>query len=596
MKPFNLSLVALTLSSTLLVGCQSTQDITKPSSTSVQAQSVNVFESVAKDIVAYRKSVDPYQQKEGVNGYFLPNLSPEFLANNHAKNVAFLARLNAVDVSALDEQNRINHAIIISQVQNTVDEYDFNAHYMPLTSEFGFHSALSFMVSRSSFKTVEDYQLYLKRLAGVPRYFEQNIAWMKKGIAIGLTQPKPVLLGYEDSINAFIVKSPEQSEFYKPFKNKPEHISDADFAKLKTQAQSIISNSVIPSYQSYLSFFETEYAPNARAEIGISTTPNGSEFYQNRVKHYTTTDMTAEQVHQLGLAEVKRIRDEMQQVIAKTGFTGSFAEFVQFLRTDPQFYAKSAEQLLKEASFIAKKADAQLPKFFKLLPRTPYGVAPVPDSIAPKYTTGRYVGANKDTAPGYYWVNTYGLDKRPLYVLEALTLHEAVPGHHLQISLNKELENVPGYRRSHYISAFGEGWGLYSEYLGKEMGFYQDAYSDFGRLTYEMWRAARLVVDTGMHMFGWSRERAMTFMQDNSALSLHNIKTETDRYISWPGQALSYKIGELTIKRLRKKTEQALGAEFDIREFHFQILKNGSLPLNLLEEQIDAYIETAKKA
>ena len=596
MKPFNLSLVALTLSSTLLVGCQSTQDITAPSSTSVQAQSVNVFESVANDIVAYRKSVDPYQQKEGVNGYFLPNLSPEFLANNHAKNVAFLARLNAVDVSALDEQNRINHAIIVSQVQNTVDEYDFNAHYMPLTSEFGFHSALSFMVSRSSFKTVEDYQLYLKRLAGVPRYFEQNIAWMKKGIAIGLTQPKPVLLGYEESINAFIVKSPEQSEFYKPFKNKPGHISDADFAKLKTQAKSIISNSVIPSYQSYLSFFETEYAPNARADIGISTTPNGSEFYQNRVKHYTTTDMTAEQVHQLGLAEVKRIRDEMQQVIAKTGFTGSFAEFVQFLRTDPQFYAKSAEQLLKEASFIAKKADAQLPKFFKLLPRTPYGVAPVPDSIAPKYTTGRYVGANKDTAPGYYWVNTYGLDKRPLYVLEALTLHEAVPGHHLQISLNKELENVPGYRRSHYISAFGEGWGLYSEYLGKEMGFYQDAYSDFGRLTYEMWRAARLVVDTGMHMFGWSRECAMTFMQDNSALSLHNIKTETDRYISWPGQALSYKIGELTIKRLRKKTEQALGAEFDIREFHFQILKNGSLPLNLLEEQIDAYIETAKKA
>ncbi|ATC99932.1 MULTISPECIES: DUF885 domain-containing protein [Pseudoalteromonas] len=596
MKPFNLSLVALTLSSTLLVGCQSTQDITAATSTSVQAQSVSVFESVANDIVAYRKSVDPYQQKEGVNGYFLPDLSPEFLANNHAKNVAFLARLNAVDVSALDEQNRINHAIIFSQVQNSVDEYDFNAHYMPLTSEFGFHSALSFMVSRSSFKTVEDYQLYLKRLAGVPRYFEQNIAWMKKGIAIGLTQPKPVLLGYEDSINAFIVKSPEQSEFYKPFKNKPEHISDADFAKLKTQAQSIISNSVIPSYQSYLSFFETEYAPNARAEIGISTTPNGSEFYQNRVKHYTTTDMTAEQVHQLGLAEVKRIRDEMQQVIAKTGFTGSFAEFVQFLRTDPQFYAKSAEQLLKEASFIAKKADAQLPKFFKLLPRTPYGVAPVPDSIAPKYTTGRYVGANKDTAPGYYWVNTYGLDKRPLYVLEALTLHEAVPGHHLQISLNKELENVPGYRRSHYISAFGEGWGLYSEYLGKEMGFYQDAYSDFGRLTYEMWRAARLVVDTGMHMFGWSRERAMTFMQDNSALSLHNIKTETDRYISWPGQALSYKIGELTIKRLRKKTEQALGAEFDIREFHFQILKNGSLPLNLLEAQIDAYIETAKKA
>ena len=305
--------------------------------------------------------------------------------------------------------------------------------------------------------------------------------------------------------------------------------------------------------------------------------------------------MSAEAVHQLGLKEVERIRNEMQQVIEKTGFEGSFAEFVQFLSTDPQFYAKSAEELLKEASYIAKKADAQLPKFFKLMPRTPYGVAPVPASIAPKYTTGRYVGANKDTDPGYYWVNTYGLDKRPLYVLEALTLHEAVPGHHFQISLNKELENVPDYRRNHYISAFGEGWGLYSEYLGKEMGFYQDAYSDFGRLTYEMWRAARLVVDTGMHMFGWSREQAMTFMQENSALSLHNIKTETDRYISWPGQALSYKIGELTIKRLRKQAEAELGQNFDIREFHFQILKNGSLPLELLERQIETYVEAAKQ-
>ena len=234
--------------------------------------------------------------------------------------------------------------------------------------------------------------------------------------------------------------------------------------------------------------------------------------------------MTAKEVHELGLAEVKRIRGEMNEVIASTGFKGSFADFVQFLRTDEQFYAKSAEELLKEASYIAKKADAQLPKFFKLLPRTPYGVEPVPDSIAPKYTTGRYIRANGETDAGYYWVNTYGLDKRPLYVLEALTLHEAVPGHHLQISLNRELDDVPKYRRNHYISAFGEGWGLYAEYLGQEMGFYQDAYSQFGRLTYEMWRAARLVVDTGMHMFGWTREQTMTFMQENSALSLHNIK------------------------------------------------------------------------
>ncbi len=265
---------------------------------------------------------------------------------------------------------------------------------------------------------------------------------------------------------------------------------------------------------------------------------------------------------------------------------------MQFLRTDPQFYAKTPEALLKEAAYIAKKMDAQLPKLFHTLPRKPYGVAPVPASIAPKYTTGRYSGARSDTDAGYYWVNTYALDKRPLYVLEALTLHEAVPGHHLQISLNAELDYLPEYRRNEYISAFGEGWGLYSEFLGIEAGFYQDPYSDFGRLTYEMWRAARLVVDTGMHMFGWSRERAMNFMKDNTALSLHNVKTETDRYISWPAQALSYKIGELTIKRLRRKAEKALGDQFDIREFHHQILRHGSVPLFVLEEQIDKYIET----
>jgi uncharacterized protein (DUF885 family) len=414
---------------------------------------------------------------------------------------------------------------------------------------------------------------------------------MRQGIKSGLTQPQPVLTGYEDSIKAFIVEQVEESDFYRPFKTKPEYLSESEFLTLTHNAKEIIEQKVIPSYLAYLTFFESEYVPNARKEIGISSTPNGEAFYQNRVRYFTTTNMTAQQVHQLGVAEVARIRAEMEQVIAKTGFKGSFSEFVAFLRSDPQFYAKSSLELLKEASYIAKKADAQLPKFFKVLPRTPYGVAPVPSSIAPKYTTGRYVGPNKDTSPGYYWVNTYGLDKRPLYVLEALTLHEAVPGHHLQISLNKELEDVPDYRRNHYISAFGEGWGLYSEYLGKEMGFYQDAYSDFGRLTYEMWRAARLVVDTGMHMFGWSRQQTMDFMQQNSALSLHNIKTETDRYISWPGQALSYKVGELTIKRLREKTENALGQNFDIREFHFQVLKNGSLPLSLLERQIDEYIQ-----
>ena len=596
MRTIKVSVLTLALSSALLSGCQSTDNSIASESIVSQTQATQQFEQLADKIVTYRNSIDPFKNKDGVDGYFLQNLSSEFLAENFAKNQAFLSGLNGINVAQLDEQNQINHSIMLSQVKNVVDEYRFNAHYMPLTSEFGFHSALSFMISSSSFKTADDYQLYLNRLAGVKRYFEQNIFWMKKGVEVGLTQPKPVLVGYQESIKAYLVDEPSKSAFYRPFLKKPEHISENVFTELQGKAKAIIAEQVIPAYENYLSFFESEYQPNARAAIGISSIPNGVDYYQNRVKYYTTTNMTAEQVHQLGLQEVKRIRSEMQQIIDSTGFKGTFAEFVQFLRTDPQFYAKSAEELLKEASYIAKKADAQLPKFFKLLPRTPYGVEPVPDSIAPKYTTGRYVGANRDTDPGYYWVNTYGLDKRPLYVLEALTLHEAVPGHHLQISLNKELENVPDYRRNHYISAFGEGWGLYSEYLGKEMGFYQDAYSDFGRLTYEMWRAARLVVDTGMHLFGWSREKAMTFMQENSALSLHNIKTETDRYISWPGQALSYKIGELTIKRLRAKAEAELQQNFDIREFHYQILKNGSLPLNLLERQIERYIELAKQA
>lgn len=580
------TLLATTLAGMILTGCQTTADSnsTAQSAVTVASQSEKTFNTVSQQIVDYRKSIDVYANKEGVNGYFLPNLSPTFLDANYQKNTAFQKLLVAIDVASLSEQDQINHAIISSQVANSIDEYRFNAHYMPLTSEFGFHSALSFMVSNSSFRTAEDYQLYLKRLAAVPLYFDENIGWMKRGIETGFTQPSPVLVGYEDSIAAFLVDDITQSE-------KPAHISQQDFEVLKKQAKQLIQDKVLTSYQGYMDFFVDEYKPNARAKIGVASTPNGEAFYQNRVKHYTTTDMTAKDVHELGLREVKRIRAEMDEIIASTGFKGSFADFVQFLRTDEQFYAKSAEELLKEASYIAKKADAQLPKFFKLLPRTPYGVEPVPASIAPKYTTGRYIRANGETDAGYYWVNTYGLDKRPLYVLEALTLHEAVPGHHLQISLNRELDDVPKYRHNHYISAFGEGWGLYAEYLGQEMGFYQDAYSKFGRLTYEMWRAARLVVDTGMHMFGWTREQTMTFMQENSALSLHNIKTETDRYISWPGQALSYKIGELTIKRLRKKAEDKLGENFDIREFHFQILKNGAVPLNFLEQQIDAYIQ-----
>jgi uncharacterized protein (DUF885 family) len=556
------------------------------------------FTQVAENIVNYRQSISPYGKENGVDGYLLENLSAEFLEQKYKKNTELLAELDAIDRDKLSEENRINLTILRGQVQNSVDEYVFNAHYMPLTSEYGFHSSLSFMISSSDYTKPQDYQLYLAKLQQIPRYFSQNIGWMRKGLEVGLTQPKAVLEGYQDSITAYIVDDATQSEFYKPFLNNTAGLSDSEFAAIQKQAQTIIKEQVIPAYQGYLTFFNNEYQPGARTDIGISSTPNGKAFYENRAKYYTTTDMTPKEIHELGLQEVARIRAEMEKIIEKVGFEGSFADFVHFLRTDPQFYAKTPKDLLKEASYIAKKMDAQLPKLFHTLPRMPYGVAPVPESIAPKYTTGRYSGSRRDDQAGYYWVNTYALDKRPLYVLEALTLHEAVPGHHLQISLNAELESLPSYRRNAYLSAFGEGWGLYSEFLGIEAGFYQDPYSDFGRLTYEMWRAARLVVDTGMHMYGWSRERAMKFMSENTALSLHNVKTETDRYISWPAQALSYKIGELTIKRLRHEAEQALGQDFDIREFHHQILRHGSVPMSVLEEQIQLYIkaELAKRA
>ena len=556
-----------------LSACVTTQKL------SVDAQ----FTTLAEQVVAYRKSIDP-----------LADLSPEFLAQTNAKREAFVQQLELLESTELSSENRINLAILKAQIQNNIDEYKFNAHYMPLTSEFGFHSELSFMVARSDFSTKAGYELYLQRLADVPRYFNENIHWMKEGIKIGLTQPKVVLQGYESSIAALINQDIESSEFYSPFKNQSLALTADELAEFRLQATKLIREQVNPALEQYYQFFVNEYYPAAREQIGISTTPNGADFYANRAKYFTTTDMTVEQIHQLGLSEVARIRKEMEAIIKSVNFNGSFADFIHFLRTDPQFYATTPEALLKEASYIAKKMDAQLPKLFNHLPRIPYGVAPVPQSIAPKYTTGRYVGPNRDDQPGYYWVNTYGLDKRPLYVLEALTLHEAVPGHHLQISLNSELTHLPDYRRDSYISAFGEGWGLYSEWLGIEAGFYQNPYSNFGRLTYEMWRAARLVVDTGMHMYGWSREKAMAFMQDNTALSLHNVKTETDRYISWPGQALSYKVGELTIKRLRQQVELALGEHFDVREFHNQILKNGSVPLFVLEQQIEQYIKEEK--
>ncbi|ABZ78767.1 protein of unknown function DUF885 [Shewanella halifaxensis HAW-EB4] len=522
----------------------------------------------------------------------LQDLSPAALEALNQRKQQLLKQLQQIDSNSLNKEDAINAQILRDQLQNDVDQYHYKDHYMPISAEGGFHAYIA-SIAKGRFAKVEDYQNYMKQLQALPEHFNQQTYWLKQGLAAGITPAKATLKGFETSITAFIVPV-EESGYFKPFTQYPAHFSDAEKAQLTKQGRALVQDTVLPQYQAFFDFITTEYIPNTRISIATYDLPDGKAFYENRVRYYTTLDMTSDEVHQLGLQEVKRIRAEMQQIIEQVGFEGNFAEFLDFLRTDPQFYPKTAEELLKEAAFIAKKADAMLPKYFGKLPRQPYGIEPVPAEIAPKYTTGRYSGSSRDDEPGYYWVNTYALDKRPLYEMEALTLHEAVPGHHLQISLNQELTDLPNFRRYSYISAFGEGWGLYSEYLGLEAGFYQDPYSNFGRLTYEMWRAARLVVDTGMHAKGWTRQQAIDFMASNTALSMHNVNTEIDRYINWPGQALSYKIGELTIKRLRAQTEAELGGDFDIRAFHDAVLANGSVPMSILEQLINDFIAQQK--
>ena len=526
----------------------------------------------------------------------LPNLSAQSLLVNYQQRLAIYQELIAINSDNLSQQSQINLAVLTYSLKDKLDSYKNKEHYMPLTAESGFHVWITDIAKQVDFRTVQDYQDYLARLSALPTYFYQQIAWMELGIKEGITQPKVVLKGFEQSISAYIKKDVTQSDYYQPFKQMSNFVSPVEQKRLQTQAKTVLIEKVMPAYQQYYDFMVKHYQKNARSNIAATSLPNGKKYYQNRVKHYTTLPMTPEQVHQQGLQEVKRIRAEMDVVIKQVNFDGSFSDFVQFLRTDEQFYATTPKELLKEAAYIAKKMDANLPALFKTLPRTPYGVIAVPANIAPKYTTGRYAGASRDDQPGNYWVNTYRLDRRPLYVLTALTLHEAVPGHHLQISLAKEMTQVPKFRNRTYISAFGEGWGLYSEYLGVEANMYEDPYHNFGRLTYEMWRACRLVVDTGMHDMGWSRLKAMDFLANNTALSLHNVETEIDRYISWPGQALSYKVGELTIKNLRKKAELALGQAFDLRDFHDELLKNGSMPLSMLERVIEQYIIEQKNS
>ena len=563
--------------------------------TAVQAAPVDDLHRLFEDYWANEMRNDPfYATGSGVFDYNqqVPSIAPEDYSRQLEEAKAFLAKLEGIDRSSLNDEDRLSADLLTFILKHDIALAPYNSWRIPFLADTGFHSSFGYVAGSTPFRSEKDYRDYLTRLRAFPGYLEQNVANMRQGLADGFTQPKEILPLILPSFRAQVKEIAQEHPFYAPFETMASGVPAETQAELRREAVSVLEGEIIPAYRRLLAFMENEYVPGARETLGASAMPNGKAYYENLVRFFTTLDdATPEGIHEIGLAEVARIRKEMDDIIAEVGFEGDFAEFIEFLRTDPQFYAKTPQALLERAAWISKDIDGRLPGFFGKLPRQPYSVEPVPDEIASNYTTGRYVGAPLDSdRGGQYWVNTYALDKRPLYTLTALSLHEGVPGHHLQSALSKEIENVPAFRKRFYPHAYGEGWGLYSEKLGVEMGVYQTPYDHFGRLTYEMWRACRLVIDTGIHAMGWSRQQAMDYLASNTALSLHNVQTEVDRYIAWPGQALAYKMGEITIWELREAAEDALGDKFDIRAFHDALLASGGLPMAILKERMGEWM------
>jgi len=529
----------------------------------------------------------------GVHDYddHIGHVSEADQARRHSYWKGVREQLDGISCERLPREGCINYRIFVQQMDHFIADYETRSYLLPFNSDWGFFMEWARLPEDSTFARIEDYRNYLARLHEMPAVMDEYLALMRRGVAEGFTQPRVVLSGRDAPIKAQLVENPQDSPFYQPFRELPESVAGGERAQLLATAKQVIGTDVIPAYQRLYRFLNEEYLPGARETLGATALPGGERFYRAQIRQYATVEMTPREIHDIGLGEVARIRTEMQAIIEGLGFEGDFAAFLGFLRTDPQFYARTPRELLAHASYYAKKIDGRLPMLFGHLPRQPYGVAPVPDEIAPFYTAGRYVPAPLEaTRGGYYWVNTHALESRPLYAIPALTLHEGAPGHHTQGALAQELADQPPFRRHDYISAYGEGWGLYAERLGVEMDIYETPYEHFGRLTYEMWRACRLVIDTGIHAFSWSREQALDYLASNTALSLHEVTTEVDRYISWPAQALSYKLGEYTIRQLREKAETQLAADFDVRAFHDFILGLGSVPLDVLGEEVERWL------
>ena len=505
----------------------------------------------------------------------------------------FRARLNKIDSSKLGPDDHINYDYFARMLDSEIGTLSFYTYRLPISKAGGFHTFFPDLHQLTSFDQTGEYENYISRIEKIRKYFDESIELMRRGLQTGFIPPRVTLEGVDQSVRAQIVEDPAQSPFFEPFKQFSASVSGMDQERLIESAHEAIAKSVVPAYEALSKFINEEYYPASRLSIAAADLPNGRELYRQRITYFTTLDLSPEEIHETGQSEVRRIRIEMEEVIRKTGSSGDFKAFIEFLRTDPRFYAETPDALLKETGYLMKRVDGELPRLFKTLPRLPYGIRPVPDFSAPGNTTAYYMpGTGDGTKAGMYYVNTYDLKSRPLYEMEALSLHEAVPGHHLQLALQQELPDLPDFRRFYWFTSYVEGWALYAERLGLEMGFYTNPYSDFGRLSYEMWRACRLVVDTGMHVLNCTRQQAIDFMAANTSSTLLNITNEIDRYIAWPGQALAYKIGELKIRQLRDRAEKELGLKFNIREFHDVILLGGSLPLTVLESRVDEWIKS----
>ncbi|MFC3712379.1 DUF885 domain-containing protein [Sphingoaurantiacus capsulatus] len=569
------------------------------SSTTSVAAPADQLKTLLDDHWAWSMKNSPvYATMLGIRTYDRELGDPSLAAEDRraAEAQALIDRLDEIDTKALTPIDRTNAAILRRQLAEQVEGNKFGQRAVTFTTYSSWFQNFAGLGEDLPFQTKADYESYLARLAAYPAYNDAQIEVTRRGLKDGYAQPCEPLKGFEKTIGGVVVDDVTASRLYLPFKRKPSTISAADWAALDKRARDLIAKSVNPAFAQTLDFYTKEYAPKCRNVAGIGSTPGGADYYAFRVRAETTTDLAPDAIHKLGLSEVARITAEMEAVAKKAGYADR-KSYVEHLRTDPRYYPKTPAELMREAAYLAKLIDGWMPKLFVNLPRLPYTVREIPAEIA-EGTTTAYYGSGKlaSATPGVYWVNTSKLDQRPFYELPSLTIHEAVPGHHHQISLAQELD-LPMFRRFGFSStAFVEGWALYTEGLGYDMGLYDTPAKEMGRLSYEMWRACRLVVDTGIHSKGWTREQAIQFMLDNTALSRGNIEAEVNRYITWPGQALAYKLGELTIRRLRTKAETALGEKFDLRRFHDAVLEQGSVPLDVLESHIDEWIVAQKKA